>query len=230
MGKQWDFTFWGSKITADGDCSHEIKRHLFLGRKAMTNLGSILKSRDIILPTKVHLVNALVSLVVMYGCETWTIKKAEHQRTDTFELWCWRRLLSPLDCKEIKPINPKENQSWIFTGRTDAEAEAPILWPPYVKDWLTGKDPDAGKDWRQEQKGTTEDETVGWHHRLNGHEFEQALGDGEGQETWLQSTGSQRVGHGWITKHKSIYALHQTLTFQNDDKIIKILLDCEKIS
>ena len=173
----------GSKITADGDYSHEIKRRLLLGRKAMTNLDSILKSRGITLPTKVHLVKVMAFSVVMYGCETWTIKKAEHQRTDTFELWCWRRLLSPLDCKEIKPINPKGNQSWIFTGRTDAEAEAPILWPPYVKDWLTGKDPDAGKDWRQEQKGTTEDEMVGWHHRLNGHEFEQALGVSEGQRS-----------------------------------------------
>ena len=159
----------------------KFKRPLFLGRKTMTNLESILKSRGITLPTKVHLVKVMVFSVVMYGCETWTIKKAEHQRTDTFELWCWRRLLSPLDCKEIKPINPKGNQSWIFTGRTDAEAEAPILWPPYVKDWLTGKDPDAGKDWRQEQKGTTEDEMVGWHHRLNGYESEQTLGDSEGQ-------------------------------------------------
>ena len=104
----------------------------------------ILKSRNITLLTKIHLVKAMVFSVVMYGCETWTIKKAEHQRTDTFELWCWRRLLSPLDCKEIKPINPKGNQSWIFTGRTDAEAEAPIFGPPDVKSQLTGKDTDPG--------------------------------------------------------------------------------------
>ena len=102
-----DFIFLGSKITADGNCSHEIKRHLLLGRKAMTNLGSVLKIRDITLPTKVHLVKAMVFLVVMYGCENWTIKKAEHRRTDAFELWCWKTLESPLDCKEIKPVHPK---------------------------------------------------------------------------------------------------------------------------
>ena len=114
----------------------------------------------------------------MYGCESWTIKKAEHWRIDAFELWCWRRLLSPLDCKEIKPVHPKGNQSWIFIGRTDAEA--PILWPPDVKSWLIGKHPDAGKDWGQEEKGTTENEMIEWHNQLNGHEFEQALGDNEG--------------------------------------------------
>ena len=107
-----DFIFRFSKITADGDCCHEIKRHLLLGRKVMTNIDSMLKSRDITLPTKVHLVKAMVFLVVMYGCESWTIKKAEHQRIDAFELWCWRRLLkSPLDCKEIQPVHPKGNQS-----------------------------------------------------------------------------------------------------------------------
>ena len=106
-----DFISLGSKITADGDCSHEIKRHLLLGRKAMANLDSILKSRDITLPTKGHLVKAMVFPVVIYGCESWTIKKAECQRIDAFELCCWRRLLSPLDCKEIQPVNPKETQS-----------------------------------------------------------------------------------------------------------------------
>ena len=105
-----DFIFLGFKITADGDCSHETKRHLFLGRKVMANLDSILKSRDITLPTKVRLVKAMVFPVVMYGCESWTIKKAECQRIDTFELWCWRRLESPLDCKEIQPVHPKGNQ------------------------------------------------------------------------------------------------------------------------
>ena len=106
-----DFIFLGSKITADGDYSHEIKRHLLLGRKAMTNLDSILKSRDITLPTKVHLVKAMVFPAVMDGCESWTIEKAEYQRSDTFELWCWRRLENPLDSKKIKPVNPKGNQS-----------------------------------------------------------------------------------------------------------------------
>ena len=105
-----DFIFLGSKITADGDCSHEIKRCLLLGRKSMTNLDSILKSRDITLPTRVSVVKAMVFPVVMYGCESWTIKKAEHQRIDAFELWYWRRLLSPLDCKEIQPVYPKGNQ------------------------------------------------------------------------------------------------------------------------
>ena len=117
---------------------------------------------------KVRLVKAMVFPVVMYGYESWTIKKAEHWRIDTFELWCWRRLLSPLDCKEIQPVHPKGNQSWIFIGRSDAEAETPVLWPPEAKNWLIGKDPDAWKDWRWEEKG----EVVGWHHWLNGHECE----------------------------------------------------------
>ena len=126
----------------------------------------------------------MVFPVVMYGCESWTIKKAECQRTDAFELWCWRLFESPLDCKEIQPVYPKGNQSWIFIERTDAEAETPILWPPDAKNWLTGKDPDAGKDWRREEKGTTEDEMVGWHHRLDGHEFKQALELMMDREAW----------------------------------------------
>ena len=159
--KQWQAIFLCSKITADGDCSHEIKRRLLLGRKVMTNLDSILKSRDITLPTKVWLVKAMVFPVVMYGCKSWTIKKAESQIIDGFELWCWRNTLeSLLDCKEIKSVNPKGNQLWIVIGRTDAEAEAPVLWPPGVKSWLIKKDLDAGKDWRQE-KGITEGEMVG---------------------------------------------------------------------
>ena len=119
----------------------------------------------------------------MYGCESWTIKKTEHLKN-----WCLltmmleKTLESPLDCKEVKPVNPRGNQSWIFIGRTDAEeAEAPILWPSDSKNWLIGKDPDAGKGWRQEEKGMTEDEMVGWHHRLNGHEFEWTLGVGDVQ-------------------------------------------------
>ena len=127
-----DFIFWGSKITADGDCSHEIKRCLLLERKAMTNLDSILKSRDITLPTKVCLVKAMVFPVVTYGCKNWTIKKAECRRLDAFELWCWRKLESPLDCKEIQPVHPKGNQSRIFIGSTYAQAEAPyfghLMW------------------------------------------------------------------------------------------------------
>ena len=165
--------FLGSKITADGDCSHEIKRCFLLGRKAMTNLDSVLKSRDITLPTKIWLVKAMVFPVVIYGCESWTVKKAEIRRIDAFELWCWRRLLRvPWTARRSNPVHPKGDQSWVFIGRTDVEAETPILWPPDPKSWLTGKDPDAGKDWRQEEKRTTEDEMVGWHHRLNGREFE----------------------------------------------------------
>ena len=125
--------FGGSQITAVGDCSHEIKRCLFLGRKAMTNLDIILKSRDITLPKKVLLVRALVFPVVMYGCENWTIKKAECQRIDGFELVLEKTLESPLDCKEVQPVHPKGNQSWVFIGRIDAEAETPILWTPDAK-------------------------------------------------------------------------------------------------
>ena len=129
-----DFIFLGgSKITADGDCSHEIKRCLLYERKVMTNLDSILKSRDITLPAKVHLVKVTVFPGVMYGCESWTIKKTEHQRIDAFELWCWRSLGSPLDCKEIQPVHSKGDQSWVFIGRNDAKAETPILWPPDAK-------------------------------------------------------------------------------------------------
>ena len=182
MGKQWKqcqtLFLEGSKITADGDCSHEIKRCLLLGGKPMINLHSILKSRDIALSTKIHLVKAMVFPVVMYGCESWTIKKAEQQRI-AFELWCWRRLLRvPWTARRsnqsiLKEISPA------YIGRTNVEAL--ILWLPDAKNWLIGKDPDARKDWRQEVKGTTDDEMVGWHHWLHGHEFEQALGVGDGQ-------------------------------------------------
>ena len=176
MGKPWKLStlfLGGSKITADGDCSHEIKRHLFLGRKVMTNLDSILKSRDITLPTKVCLVKAMLfssSHVWMWELDykgSWVLKN-----------WClWTEVLektleSPLDCKEIQPVHPEGNQSCVFIGRTDAEAETPALWPPDVKNWLIRKDPVAEKDWGQEEKGTTEDEMVGWHHQLNGHKFE----------------------------------------------------------
>ena len=123
-----DFIFLSSKITADGDRSQEIKRRLLLGRKVMTNLDSIFNSRDTTLPTKFHLVKAMVFPVVMYGCESWTVKKAEHQRTDAFELWCWRRLFeSPLDCTEIQPVHSEGDQPWDFFGRNDAKAETPVL-------------------------------------------------------------------------------------------------------
>ena len=151
-----DFIFLGSKITADCDCSHDFKRHLPLGRKAMTNLDSTFKSRDITLSTKVHLVKAMDYPVVIYGCESWALKKVECWRTDAFELWCWKKTLeSPLDCKEIQPVHPKGDQSWVFIGRTNAEVETPVIWPPHAKSWLIGTDPDAGKDLGQEENGVT---------------------------------------------------------------------------
>ena len=160
-----NFIFLGSKITVDSDCSHEIKRCLLLGRKAMTKLDSILNSTHITLPTKVLILKAMVFPVVMYGCEIWIIKKAECWRSDAFgtgEVVLEKTLESALDSKEIKPVNPKGNRLWIFTGRTNAKAETPILWPPDVKSGLTEKDPDAGEDWGQEEKGTTEDEMAGF--------------------------------------------------------------------
>ena len=133
------------------------------------------------------------------------VKKAECWRIDAFELWCWRRLLRvPLDCKEIQPVHPKGDQSWVFIRRNDAKTETPVLWPPHAKSWLVGKDSDAGKSWRQEEKGMTEDEMVGWHHWLNGHKFEQTPGVGEGQGN-LVSMGSQRFGHGWAAEQQQCY-------------------------
>ena len=195
-----DFILGGSKITADGDCSHVIKRCLLLGRKVMTNLDSILKSRDITLPTKVHLVTALVfsvSHVWMWELdykESWTLKN-----------WCFwtvvleKTLESLMDCKEIQVVNPKGNQSWIFIGRTDTETETLILWPPDAKNWLIWKDPDSGKEWRWEEKGMTSltqwtwvwvsSESLWW----------------TGKPGVLQSMGSQRVGHNWVTELNWIF-------------------------
>ena len=153
----------------------------------------------------------MVFPVVMYGCEIWTIKKAERRRIDAFELWCWRRLESTLDWREIQSVYPKGNQSWIFIGKTDVETETPILWPPDLKSWFIWKDPDAGKDWRWEKKGMTEDEIVGWHHRLNGHWVWVNSGSWwwTGRLGVLQSMGSQRVRHdyanelNWIDRRRS---------------------------
>ena len=200
MANRWgnngniDFIFWGPKLTADGDCSHEIKRCLLLGRKAMTNLDSILKSRDITSPTKVCLSQS-------YGfsnSHVW-MWELDHKEIWVPQNWCfWTVVLekileSPLDCREIQPVNPKGNQSWIFIGKTDTEA--PILWLPNEKNWFIGKDPDAGKDWNWEEKGATEDEMVGWHHWLDGHELEQAPGVADGQESLVCcSPWGHRVG------------------------------------
>ena len=168
-----DFIFLGSKITVDSDCNHEIKRHWILGSNTMTNLDSVLKSKDITANKCPYSqsYDFSSSYVWMWeldpkGC--WVLNN-----------WCFcievlkETLESPLDCKEIKPINPKGNRPWIFTGKTDAEAEVPILWSPDVKSWLTGKDPHIEKDWRQKEKRVTKDEMVRKHHRLNGHEYEQ---------------------------------------------------------
>ena len=157
-----DFIFLGSKITVDGNCSYEIKRCLILGRKAMTSPEGILliKSRNITLLAKVHIVKVVVFPVVIYECELY------HKEVWAPKNWCfwivvWEKTVgSPLDCKESKLVHPKGNQPWIFTGRTDAKAEGPILWQPDAKTCLTGKDPAAGKGWRQEEKGVTEDEMV----------------------------------------------------------------------
>ena len=195
--------FLGSKITADGDCGHKIKRRLLLGRKVMTNLDSILKSRGITLPTKVRLVKAMVFPVVMYGCESWIIKKAEHGRIDAFKLWCWRRLESPLDCKGIQPVNPKENQSCIFIWRTDAEA--PVLWPPDAKSQLIWEILWCWERLSAVGQGSTEDETVGWHHWLNEHVFEQTPRRWwrTGKPGVLQFMGSQRPGYDLVTEQQA---------------------------
>ena len=164
----------------------------------MTKLDSVLKIRDIALSTKVKV---MVFPVVMYGCESWAIKKAEHWRTDAFIL-LEKTLESPLDCKEIKPVNPRGTQPWIFIGRIVVEAEAPILWPPDAKRQLIGKDPNVGKDWGQEEKG---DEIVGWHHWLSGHESEQILGDSEGQDAWCAAVHGVTKRHDLATEQQLFY-------------------------
>ena len=166
-----DFRFLGSKITADGDCSHEIKRRLLLRKKVMSYLDSIFKSRDITLPTKVCLVKVMVFTMVMYGCESWTVKEAERQRIDAWTVVLEKTLESSLACKEIQRVHPKRDQSWIFIERTDVEGETPIPWPTHAKSWLIGKDLDAGRDWGPVEKGMTEDEMARWHHWLDAHEF-----------------------------------------------------------
>ena len=204
-----DFVFLGSKIISDGDCSHEIKRCLLLGRQAMTNLDNILKSRDITFPTNVHPIKAMVFPVVMYGCESWAIKKAEHQRIDAFQLWCWRRLLgvpwtarrsNQSVLKEISPIYSLEG----LMLKLKLQYFGHLIWRT---DSLE-KNPDAGKDWRQEEKGTTEDGMVGWHHWLSGHEFEQTLGAADGQgrlgccSPWGHKESDMTEWLNWIEPYK----------------------------
>ena len=177
-----DFIFLGSKITADGDCSHEIKRCLLLERKAMTNLNSIFKSK------RYHFANkGLYSQ--SYGFSSYHVWMWELNCEESWapKNWCFlivvleKTLEGPLDFKEIQLVHSEGDQSWVFIGRTDIEAEMPIFWPPDAKSWLIGKDSDAGRDWGQEEKGKTEDEMAGWHHWLDGHGFGWTLGVGSGQ-------------------------------------------------
>ena len=177
--KQWETLFWGApKSLQIVTASIKLKDAYSLEEKLGPTYTTYYKA-ETILPTKVRLVKAMAFPVVMYGCECWTVKKAEH--------WCFwtvvleKTLESPLVYKEIQPVHAKGDQSWVFIGRTDNKTETLILRLPIVKNWLIGKDPDAGKGWRQEEKGVTEDEMVGWHHQLDGHEFEQALGVDDGQ-------------------------------------------------
>ena len=177
-----DFILGGSKITADGDCSHEIKRHLLLGSKVMTNLDSTLKKQKHYFANK-----GPSSQGYGFSCGHVWMWELAYKESWVPKNWCFwivvleKTLESPLDWKEIHPVHPKGDQSWVFIGRTDVEAETPILWPPDVKCWLIWKDPDAGKDWGQEEKGTTEDEMVRWHHRHNGHGLGWTPGVGDGQ-------------------------------------------------
>ena len=205
--KVTDFIFLGSRITEDSDCSHEIKRLLLLERKAMMNLDSILKSRDITLLAEVCIVETVGFPVAMYEWEL-DHKEGWAPKNWCFELWCLRRLLRViLDCKEIKPVNPKGNQFWIFIGRTDVKTEAWILYPPDVKSQLIGKDPAAGKDWerRGQQRmrwldGITDSKDMLW---ANSRRLR------TGKPSMLQSFGSQRVRHDWVTEQQ----LTSTVTF-----------------
>ena len=189
--KQWQTLYSGSKITADSDCIHEIKRCLLLGRKAMTTLDRILKSRDLIDQQR-----SVYSVIFFSSSHVW-MWELDHEESWAPKNLCSLTLVlektleSPLDCRAFNPVNPKGNMPWMFTGRTDVEAENPVLWPPDVKNWLTRKDFDTGKDWRQEEKGTTEDEMVGLHHLPDGR---------TGKPSMLQSMGSQRAGHDWMTE------------------------------
>ena len=180
MGKQWKqwLTLFleGSKITADGDCSHEIKKTLTPWKKSYDQPRQHIKNQRHYFANKDYLVKAIVFPVVMYGCESWTIKKAECWRIGVFELWCWRRLLRvPWTARRSNQSILKEMFRWVFIGRTNAEAETPILWPTDAKNWLVWKDSDFGQDRRQKKKGTTDDEMVRWRHWLDGHKFESKL-------------------------------------------------------
>ena len=180
-----DFLFLGPKITADGDGNRETRRQLLLGRKAVRKWRQCIKKQGHHFANKgLHSQGYGLS-----GSHAW-MRELDHKEGRVPKNWCFQTVVLEktlerlLECKGMKPVNLKGNQLWILFGRTDAEAEVPIIWPPASNCWLIGKDPDAGKDWRQEEKRATEDEMVGWHHQLNGHEFEHALWDSEGQGVW----------------------------------------------
>ena len=209
-------SFWGSKITADGDCSHEVKRRLLLGRKKYDQPWQLIKKQR-------HYFANKGPSSQSYGFSSshiW-IWELDYKESWAPKDWCFwtvvleKTLESPLDCKEIQPVNSKGNQSWIYIGTTDVEAEAPILWPPDAKSQFIRKDPNAGKNWRWEEKGMTEDEMVGWHHRLNGHEFEWAPGVGDGQGSLACcSPWSCRVRHDWVTElNWKVIALQNFVAF-----------------
>ena len=189
------FIFLGSKITMDSDCSHEIKRCLLFGRKAMTNLDCVLKNRDNALPIKICIVKALAFPIVFYGSESWTEKKSEHLRIETFELLCWRRLLRvPWTAKESKPVSPKGNQPWIFTGKTDAGT--PVLWPPDAECWkktlMLGKIKGKRKmTWKRMRRLDSIAD--------NGHQFEQTLGYSEGQGAWHAAVRGVSKSQTWLS-------------------------------
>ena len=199
-GKQWLTSFfWAPKSLQMVIAAMKFKK-LLLGRKVMTNLDSILKSRDVTLSTKVHLVKATVFQWSCMDVRVGLWRKLSFW-TQLLSFWCfWTTVLektleSTLDCKETQPVHPKGDQSWVFIGRTDAEAETPLLWPPHTKSWLIWKDPDAGKEWGREKKGTTDDKMVGWHHWLNGHGFgwTPRVGDGQGGLACCNSWGRKEL-------------------------------------
>jgi len=223
-GNNGNFIFLGSKITANGDCSHEIKRCLLLGRKAMQPRERIKKLRHYFAD------KGPSSQSCGFTSSYVWIWELDHKKSWDPKNWCfWTVVLekileSSLDFKEIKPVNPKGNQSWIFIGMTDAEAETPILWPPDGKNRFTGKDPDAGQDWRQEEKGTTEDEIIGWHHQVNGHELsklQELVMDREARRAAVHGVAKNQTQLNWTEKYRDdiirIFALKSLTCLSSED-------------
>ena len=214
-----DFIFLGSKITADGDCSHEIKTCLFLGRKAVTNPDNILKSRDTTCWQSPYTQSYSFS-----SSHVW-ILELDHKEGWASKNWCFwtvvleKTLESPLDCKEIKPVNPKGNQFWIFIGRTYAEAEAPILWPPDAKSWFIRKDPDSGKVWRQEEKGTTENAMIWCHHWPSGHELSKLREMMKDRGVWHAAVHGVTKSWTWLSDWTTTMTLWRAIYFTQSSLI-----------